>query len=74
MSPLAGGDDFHGEALEVAGLRDGNEDGMVRPLGVVHDESGGFLRIYRGIHEVFHEQLAGGVVGAAEGGEQTTSI
>ena len=41
---------------------------MVGALGVVHDEPGGFLGVHGGIHEVFHEELAGGVVGAAEGG------
>ena len=63
-----------GEALEIAGFWDGNEDGVICALRVIHHKSRGFFRIHRGVHQVFHEQLTGRVVGAAEGGKQATSV
>ena len=43
---------------------------MVWALGVLGDEAEGFFRIDGGVCEVLQEELAGGVVGAAEGGEE----
>ena len=47
---------------------------MVCALGVIHHEAGGLFGIDGGIDEVVHEQLAGGVIGAAEGREQAAFV
>lgn len=71
---LAGGDDFDGEAFEVSGFGDGDEDGVVGALAVFADEAEGFFGVDGGVGEVFEEEFAGGVVGAAEGGEESAFI
>ena len=42
---------------------------MIGALAVFLDEAEGFFRVDRSVDKIFEKQLAGGVMGAAEGGK-----
>ncbi len=55
---LPGGDDFDGEAFEVTGLGEGDEDWVIGALGVIADVAKGLFGIHGGGRDVFEKQLA----------------
>ncbi len=67
-------DDLDGEAFEVSGFGEGDEDWVVGALAVFADEAEGFFCVHGGLGEVFEEEFAAGVMGAAEGGEDAAFI
>ena len=67
-------DDFDGEAFEVAGFGEGDEDWVIGALAVFADEAEGFFGVHGSLGEVFEEEFAAGVVGAAECREDAAFI